>query len=340
MLLSERSGTSAHILTIGDDGESESRTAKRIKRQSVTTAIIPAAGFGTRMYPASRSIRPKCLLPIIDTDGQAKPLLLCLVEQCAQAGMARVIIVVGPGDQEARVREVFAPVDEKLWASLKPHQREYSHRISALGRLVSIVKQDEAKGFGDAVAQASPLLEKGQPFAVLLSDVMLLGAPCRPPCLQQCLDVFNSDPQGRSVIGVTHVKPVEATAYGVVVSSPAPMDISGRLNVVQSIVEKPSVSEAEKIGDAQDGEEASPGGVCKIVLGPYILTATVMAELLEDVTAGSKVSGEIQFTPALQRVAQGKEGMMSCTLDGDALDTGNAIVYANTMAKLAVARET
>ena len=126
--------------------------------KSIRTAIIAAAGFGTRLYPASRSIRPKSLMPIIDADGFVKPLLLHLVEQCIDCGISQIVIVVGPGDQEERFRQVFYPVEKDLFNALKPGMRSYAERIASFAKHITIVVQRSPEGFGHAVTHAGPFL--------------------------------------------------------------------------------------------------------------------------------------------------------------------------------------
>lgn len=290
------------------------------KRPLVHTAVIPAAGFGTRLFPASRSIRPKGLFPIVDTDGFAKPLMLHLVEQCANAGITRIVIVVGPGEQEERVRDIFAPVPNDLYKALKSHMRDYADQIAQLVSLIEIAVQDEPKGFGHAVACAK--IEDDCPFVLLLGDVALKSFDSEKSCLRQAMDAFEMYPS-RSVIGVTQVPFSAASSYGVVKT--AEKDWSSRTRVpIEEIVEKPSNARAE---------ELSRNGNCTIVLGPYVFTPTLMEELRKDVDADRRQGGEIQLTSAMVTV-QEREGLDALCLDGEALDTGNALEYMRTFARL------
>lgn len=124
-------------------------TAALPVQRRVTTAIITAAGFGTRLFPASRSIRPKSLMPIIDSDGFVKPLLLYIVELCIREGMEQVVIVVGPSDVE-RVRELFTEPEPGLAKAIakKKHIAAYAKKIAELADKIKIVVQNTPEGFG------------------------------------------------------------------------------------------------------------------------------------------------------------------------------------------------
>lgn len=113
----------------------------------------------------------------------------------------------------------------------------------------------------------------------------------------------------------------EAGAYGVIRSE---VDGDTRaLNVVE-FIEKPDKAQAAEL--ASDGK-------CKIVLGPYVFTRQVMDALLADVEADARLSGEVQLTPAVDRV-RGETGLLAVSLVGQSLDTGNPQEYASTMVEL------
>lgn len=327
-LLRCKLGTEPIIVTIGQESPQEDANITSLQKprnevqrfENVRTAVIPAAGFGTRLFPASRSIRPKALFPIVDADGFAKPLLLHLVEQCAAVGIERIIIVVGPGDQEEHVREMFGPVPKDLYGALKPRMREYADKIVQLSALVEITVQPRPKGFGDAVACAK--VEEDCPFALLLGDVAFTSKTPGRPCLRQVLDAFQKEPS-KSVIGVTQVPVSEAGCYGAVCISKDDWGSSTRVKI-HEIVEKPSSRKAEDL---------SVGGHCSIVLGPYVFTPALMRQLRKDVREDRRHGGEIQLTPAIEAILR-EEGIDALHLDGEALDTGNAQEYVQTIARM------
>lgn len=321
-------GTEPYIVSIGQNpATEESFTAceesspfPELRARSVTTAVIPAAGFGTRLFPASRSIRPKALFPIIDDDGFAKPLLLHLVEQCVNAGMTKVIIVVGPRDQDS-VREVFSRPSGELFDALKKPMKEYAEKIAELSSVVEIAVQEEPNGFGHAVSCAD--IEDEDPFMLLLGDVAFKRMKGHDTCLNQVLDAFEEDPT-RSVIGVTQVDVKEAGAYGVVRMEECRPGFHGRIGVSE-VVEKP---------DSTTARNLSRDGKCWIVLGPYVFTPALMKQLRRDVALNRRSRGEIQLTSAMVNVLE-EEGLDCLCMKGEALDTGNATDYSRTIEKLA-----
>jgi UTP-glucose-1-phosphate uridylyltransferase/mevalonate kinase len=323
---------STHTLEIGNESSGKCNGVAAAPRmevdklpvaRSVKTAVITAAGFGTRLFPASRSIRPKSLMPIVDSDGFVKPLLLYIVELCVLEGMEQVVIVSGPSDVE-RVRELFSAPEPGLAKAIakKKHIAEYAERIAALADKIKIVVQDTPEGFGHAVSRASEHLESDEAFALLLGDVVFKVPQNVSSCLRQCLDIFERDPQSRSVLGVSDVSLEEAGAYGVILAQDD--DDVPALKVLD-FVEKPDREQA--IALASDG-------ICKIVLGPYVFTRKVMDALLADVAADARLSGEVQLTPAVARVMD-EDGLLAVSLVGQSLDTGNPQEYASTMVELA-----
>ncbi|KAI0565809.1 GHMP kinase [Gracilaria domingensis] len=328
-ILSNKLKTEPFIVTVGKLDSADIGTepfaypqrplSKQIKLQ---TAVIPAAGFGTRLYPASKSIRPKALLPIIDSDGFAKPLLLHLVEQCAKAQIQRIAIVVSPGEQEDRVRDVFKPVSRDLYKALKPHMRQYADRIVNLGKLVQIDTQPNPRGFGHAVSCAS--VAQDEPFLLLLGDVAFDPGNSKKSCIQQILEAYDENPS-RTVVGVTHVAICEAGAYGVVKTA-GEIRTNGERTAIEKMIEKP---------DAEVAKSLSFNDVCNIILGPYAFTPKLMKLLHENVEANQSMDGEIQLTPTMTAVLE-EEGMDAILLDGSAYDTGNPVDYRNTISRLGV----
>lgn len=327
-LLKQKLGTDPYIIQIGTQTHNldingvaiESPTTPACDRATVDTAVIPVAGFGTRLFPASRSIRPKALFPVVDTDGFVKPLLLHLVEQCANTGMKRVVVVVAPGEQEERVLEMFQPVPADLYKALKPHMQAYADRIVELGSIVEIAIQREPNGFGDAVACAG--IGEDRPFALLLGDVVFKWAKGEKSCLHQTIDAFEED-TSRGVIGVTEMSMTEAEVYGVVRLATEDWGRKSRV-AIQEVVEKPNFEKAA---------ELSREGKCRVVLGPYIFTPALLRELRKDVKADKREKGEIQLTSAMMTVL-GTEGLDCLCLNGEALDTGNGVGYVRTIWRL------
>ena len=174
---------------------------------TIRTAVIPAAGLGTRFLPATKA-QPKGLLPIVDT-----PAIQLVVEEALAAGLEDVIVVLGPGQEALRAH--FAP-DAALETELEARGKK------------------EALGLGHAVSVAAPLIGD-EPFAVLLGDDLIDPAV---PLLSSMLAA--STRTGGSVVAAMHVGPREIAMYGCI----TPGESEGDLIRVESIVEKPDPDEA------------------------------------------------------------------------------------------------
>ena len=98
----------------------------------VKKAVIPAAGFGTRMYPATKALK-KELLPIVGKDGRAKPIMLAIIEEAISGGIEEIGIVVQQSDRDL-FQELFkSPPQPELLAKLSPENREYTDYLQSIG---------------------------------------------------------------------------------------------------------------------------------------------------------------------------------------------------------------
>ena len=270
---------------------------------TIRTAVIPAAGLGTRFLPATKAV-PKGLLPIVDT-----PAIQLVVEEALAAGLEDVIVVLGPG-QDA-LREHFAG-DPALEHELE--ERGKADALAAVRRAtrpeVRFVVQEEALGLGHAVSVAAPLVG-GAPFAVLLGDDLVDPAV---PLLRSML--AESERTDASVIAAMHVGPREIAMYGCI----TPGEPNGDLIRVASIVEKPDPAEA-----ASD----------LAVVGRYVFTPEIV-DALATTTPGA--GGEIQLTDAIGALAA-TEPVYAYPFDRGRYDAGNPLDALEAQTAFALARE-
>ena len=156
--------------------------------RGVRKAVIPAAGFGTRLFPASKATK-KELFPIVDRDGIAKPAILLLVEEALGAGMEEVIIVVQKEDLP-EFRSFFEEqVTIENYNKLPRHAQEYARRILEMGRKVKFALQTVQEGFGHAVYAAREAVGD-EPFLLMLGDHLYRSnrrklRPAAGGCLQR-----------------------------------------------------------------------------------------------------------------------------------------------------------
>jgi UTP--glucose-1-phosphate uridylyltransferase len=256
---------------------------------TIRTAVIPAAGLGTRFLPATKA-QPKGLLPIVDT-----PAIQLVVEEALAAGLEDVIVVFGPGQDALRAH--FAP-DPSLEAELEA--RDKKEALAAVRRAtrpeVRFVVQEEALGLGHAISVAAPLVGDA-PFAVLLGDDLIDPAV---PLLSSMLAA--SARTGASVVAAMHVGPREIAMYGCI----TPGESEGDLVRVASIVEKPDPDEA-------------PSDLA--VIGRYVFTPGIVGALA-GTTPGA--GGEIQLTDAIGALAR-TEPVYAYPFDRGRYDAGNPL---------------
>ena len=236
----------------------------------VRSAVIPAAGMGTRFLPATKAV-PKELMPIGDV-----PAIQIIIDEALGAGIEHVVVVSNRA--KPAIEKYFAP-DPDLVATLREQGKDdVAERVASIGRdwKVTIVYQDSPRGLGHAVGCARDAVGD-EPFAVLLPDELMGDSSL----LAQMNGVCAST--GGSVVGVLQVPKSLVSAYGVLDPS-GPIDEQGVIPVAD-LVEKPHVLEA-------------PSDY--ILIGRYVLTPDVFDEIA-NLTPGA--GGELQLTDALRSQA-------------------------------------
>jgi UTP--glucose-1-phosphate uridylyltransferase len=257
----------------------------------VRTAVIPAAGLGTRFLPASKAV-PKELMPIGDT-----PALQYVIDEALATGVDHVVLV--SSRQKPAIERYFQPAPDVVAKLESSGRTALAERITGIGAdwRVTVVYQDDPQGLGHAVGCARDAVG-GEPFAVLLPDE-IMGAPT---LLAQMNEVCVRT--GGSVVGLKRVPPEEVSAYGVI--DPAgDVDADGVV-AVHDLVEKPSVEDA-------------PSDL--ILIGRYVLTPDVFDEI-DRLTPGR--GGELQLTDAL-RAQAARSPFHGVVSDIERFDTGTPV---------------
>jgi len=269
----------------------------------VRSAVIPAAGLGTRFLPATKAV-PKELFPIGD-----QPALQIVIDEALGAGCDHIVIV-SSRDKPA-IEEYFAP-NPDLIAKLEASGKEATaERLRAIGRdwRVSIVYQDDPKGLGHAVGCARDAVG-AEPFAVLLPDE-LVGTSA---LLAQMNGVCAST--GGSVIAVVNVPREQVSSYGVI--EPAGELSADGVIAVKDLVEKPPIDEA-------------PSNF--VITGRYVLTADAWDEIAA-LTPGR--GGELQLTDAL-RAQAARSPFHAVVAEVGRYDTGNPLGFLTSSIELGLA---
>lgn len=259
----------------------------------VRKAVLPVAGQGTRVLPATKAI-PKELLPVVD-----QPALQYVVDEALEAGIEHFVFVTGRGkgaieDHFDRSYELEDSLRKKNKTAILSKLEE---KLLPAGA-ASFVRQQSPLGLGHAVWCARDIIGR-EPFAVLLPDVLVKGAPS---CLAQMTEAF--DRVGGNMIAVDPVPEERVSSYGVI----APKSRDGRLIAMTGMVEKPPREEA-------------PSNLA--ITGRYILQPEVF-DLLED--QGPGAGNEIQLTDAMARLMEIQD-FYAYEFEGQPFDCGSKLGY-------------
>lgn len=256
----------------------------------VTKAIIPAAGLGTRVLPASKSI-PKEMLPIVD-----KPAIQYIVEECVRAGITDILIITNRGKSAMEDHFDRSPeLEERLLASGK---QDLYDEVVGVSRLANIqyIRQKETKGLGHAVSCAKSFVG-GEPFAVLYGDDVIIG---EDPAIGQLCRAYEEF--GLGCVGIKEVTPEQILKYSSMKVEP----IRDNLLKVTDMIEKPKPHEVLSLYS---------------ILGRCVLPAKIF-DILENTKPGA--GGEIQLTDAMLQLAR-SEGMIGVDYTGTRYDMGNKL---------------
>ncbi|HET8982831.1 MAG TPA: UTP--glucose-1-phosphate uridylyltransferase GalU [Pedococcus sp.] len=271
---------------------------------SVTKAVIPAAGLGTRFLPATKAT-PKEMLPVVD-----KPAIQYVVEESVRAGLDDVLVITGRNkvaleDHFDRNWELEAALEAKG----DQHRLARVRESADLGK-VHFVRQGQPLGLGHAVLVAKDHVGNN-PFAVLLGDDLI---DSRDHLLEEMVRV--REEKGGSVIALMEVPEESVHLYGCAAVQPAGGDDVVRIT---GLVEKPDAADA-------------PSNLA--IIGRYVLDPSVF-EVLEHTKPGR--GGEIQLTDALQELAMSDApggGVHGVIFRGRRYDTGDRLDYLKAVVKL------
>ena len=283
---------------------------------TVRKAIIPVAGFGTRLYPATRALK-KDFFPIPCPDGMVRPVILILLEELIQSGIEEICLVLGSEEERQQYADYFErPLSDEHLNKLNPEAKELETRILNIGKHLHYVYQREKRGFGHAVYQAAQFAGN-EPVLLLLGDT-LYRSDSNKPCALQMVEEYER--YNALMVSIHTVPLAEVSHYGIL--SGVWEDKDHTILNVATMNEKPKASYAEEFLGVRD-----KNGVKEYysVFGQYILTPEVFAQLHEDIMQkeidGDHVT-EIELTSALEAVRK-RSGMMGVRLQGRMYDMGN-----------------
>lgn len=270
----------------------------------VTKAVIPAAGFGTRFLPATKSV-PKEMLPIVD-----KPTIQYIVEEAASAGIKDLLIITSRGKDTIvnhfdKAYELEAVLERDGKDEMLRAVREVSDKTN-----IHFTRQREQKGLGHAVLCAKSFVGN-EPFAVMLGDDVVVS---EKPCIGQLTEQYER--YGATVLGVQRVGMEHVSKYGIVDCE----NVEGRMYALKGMVEKPK-------------KEDAPSDIA--VLGRYVITPAIF-DCLERTPKGA--GGEIQLTDALVMLSE-YEKIYAYDFVGKRYDIGSKQGFLRATVDFALARE-
>lgn len=273
--------------------------------QKIRKAVIPAAGYGTRFLPATKST-PKEMLPIVD-----KPTIQYIVEEALESGIEEILIISGHGKRA--IEDYFDSAPALEMELEKKGKKDLLKIVRETADInIHYIRQRYMRGLGDAILCAKAFMGE-EPFAVLLGDDVVYHP--QKPALKQLIDIYEAT--GGSVLGCQHVPDDQVSSYGIVAGRETEND---RLMRVSDMVEKPSIEEA-------------PSHLA--VLGRYIIKPEIFG-LLEKTQPGK--GGEIQLTDALRVLAQ-QDVVYAYDFEGMRYDLGDKLGFLKATVEFALRRE-
>ena len=285
--------------------------------KKVRKAVIPAAGFGTRMYPATKAVK-KELLPIIDRDGRAKPIILAIVEEAISANIEEVAIVVQQCDRDLFHDLLKSPPKPELWQKLSAENRAYTEYLQSIGDRITILTQPAQEGFGHAVFCSRDWVGD-EAFLLLLGDHVYTSKG-ELSCAAQMVDIYQQ--AQKSVIGITVMNADIIHKAGCV----------GGKWQTESILEISQISEKPTIEYAQKHLHVSgmPESEFLGVFGMYVLETDIFDLLASEISNNERFKGEFQLTTCLDKLRQ-SSGAIAYLVQGQYYDTGMPLFYRQTM---------
>ncbi len=292
----------------------------------ITKAVIPAAGRGLRLFPATKVV-PKQLFPIVDHDGVAKPVIQMIVEEAIESGIQEICIVVAPEDKDMFHTFFCGDMPKDLLARIRRIDAASAafDNLRSYGKRIHYVIQDNPQGFGHAIYCARHFVGD-EPFLLLLGD-HIHASDGNERCASQLLHAFEK---------------WDASMCSV---CPTPEDMLSGFGTIQGtlIHERPEVYEVTDIKEKPSAQYARKHfvvphlsrGTYLCFFGQHVLTPGIFESLKHHIDNDIRENGEIQLTNALDllRVQEGR--FYALVTEGKRFDVGIPRGFAETIARLA-----
>lgn len=262
----------------------------------IKKAVIPAAGYGTRFLPVTKS-SPKEMIPIVDT-----PVIQYVVEEAVASGITDILMIIGKGKRAIEEHFDRSPILEE--SLIKKENYEMLEKIRAISNLANIhfIWQKEMNGLGDAILHAKYHVNN-EPFVILLGDTLVESPD--GPVTKQLIDVYKETKS--SVIALEEVKPELVSRYGIIDGTP----VNDKVLKATDWIEKPSIEEA-------------PSNLA--IASRYLFTPEIFG-YLENTPTGK--NNEIQLTDAMRQLVK-NQPMYGMKFNGKRYDIGDKMGFIKT----------
>ena len=272
--------------------------------KKIRKAVIPAAGFGTRFLPATKSI-PKEMIPIVD-----KPVIQYIIEEALQSGIEEILIITGHGKRSI---EDHFDTNVELECHLRQQGKlNYLKEVQHISEInVHYIRQKHMHGLGDAILCAKSFIDD-EPFAVLLGDDLIYNE--QKPVMQQLIQAYQT--LGSSIAACQSLQQAQIVSRNI---------LQGVATQKEGIYRFLGVKEEQ--GESVIGKKA--------VLGRYVLTPDIF-EILHRVQP--QEDGEIKLADALKLMAA-RQSVYACEIAGKRYDIGNKLDYLKATVEYALRRD-
>lgn len=291
----------------------------------VRKAVVPVAGLGTRLFPASHAVK-KELFPVVGPDGIARALLHYHLLELDAAGLREICVIVQPGEEPAIRSYLDGPDDAYLRRLEKsPGLLADALRLRELGKHVRFAVQHEQEGYGHAVYQAREFAA-GEPFLLCLGDHLFRGCPASPAA--ELAEAWSRS-GGRSVSAVNRISAAQLKGYGTIAGTRRGNE--PRLIDVSLIIEKPDPDTARHLLRVDGlGDDEFLGW-----FGMHLLGSPVFDVLERMIRDDIRDKGEFQLTRAQELLRQ-EEGYLALEMTGARrFDFGTPADYLAALADFA-----
>ena len=300
---------SSNNSTLNSKSDLPSESSSASDRQ-VTRAVIPVAGLGTRMLPATKAL-PKEMLPIVD-----KPLIQYVVQEAVAAGITEIILVTHSSKNSIENHfDTSFELEATLEKRVKRQILEEVRNITPKHVTVISVRQPQALGLGHAILCARPVI-RNHPFAVLLPDVII--------------DQYHCNLKKENLAEM--IKRYEETGHSQIMVEPVPQELVNQYGVVDIGGESISAGQSVKVHDMVEKPDVDEAPSNMAITGRYVLSSAIW-DLLEFTPPGA--GDEIQLTDALHQLRL-LETIEAYHIKGKSHDCGSKLGYAIANAEYAL----